>query len=87
LAEGDLAEIVRYIAADSPRTAYEVLDRVRERVAGLSKHARLGRPGRVKNTRELAVPGTPFLVAYRMEGEVVTILRVLHGARKWPRKL
>jgi toxin ParE1/3/4 len=85
LAEQDLAEIVQYIAADSPRAAYDVHDRIRDRVGNLSKHPKLGRPGRVKATRELVVTGTPFLVAYRIEGEIVTILRVLHGARRWPK--
>jgi toxin ParE1/3/4 len=32
------------------------------------------------------VTGTPFLVAYRLKGESIQILAVLHGARKWPKK-
>jgi toxin ParE1/3/4 len=30
--------------------------------------------------------GMPYVVAYRVRGETVEILRVFHGARKWPEK-
>ncbi len=53
----------------------------------LAKYPEIGRPGRVRGTRELVVAGTPYIAAYRIMGEVVTVLRVLHGARRWPRKL
>ena len=86
LAEEDLAEIVRYIAAESPRAAYEIHDRIREAVTLLVAHAHLGRAGRVKGTRELVISGTPFVAAYQVTKSAVFILRVLHGARKWPDK-
>jgi toxin ParE1/3/4 len=35
-------------------------------------------------TRELFVGGTPYLVVYTADVATVAILRVLHGARKWP---
>ncbi|MGO4728142.1 MULTISPECIES: type II toxin-antitoxin system RelE/ParE family toxin [unclassified Inquilinus] len=47
----------------------------------------MGRPGRLRNTRELVVNHTPYVVAYRIDESAVTILRVMHGARKWPRRL
>ena len=50
----------------------------------LRTYPRLGRVGRARNTREFAVAHTPYLLIYRHEREVVTILRVLHGARDWP---
>ena len=53
----------------------------------LAQHPALGRPGRVEGTRELVVPDTPYLVPYRVRGHAVEILRVFHGARKWPKKL
>jgi toxin ParE1/3/4 len=43
-----------------------------------------GRDGRVAGTREPVIPGTPFLVAYRIEKNEVRILAVLHAAREWP---
>jgi len=38
----------------------------------------------VEGTRELIVPGTPYLVAYTILAEDVVILAVLHHAREWP---
>jgi toxin ParE1/3/4 len=44
----------------------------------------MGRLGRVPGTRELPVPGTRYLVPYRVTEDSLQILRVDHGARKWP---
>jgi toxin ParE1/3/4 len=33
------------------------------------------------------VSGTPSVIAYRVEPDAVVILRLLHGAQKWPTKL
>ncbi len=44
----------------------------------------MGRAGRRRGTRELVVARTPFLVVYRVEADVITILRLFHGAQDWP---
>lgn len=44
----------------------------------------MGRLGRVHGTRELVIPGTPLLIAYRVRKDGIRILAVLHGARRWP---
>jgi toxin ParE1/3/4 len=44
----------------------------------------MGRPGRVPGTREFVIPRTPHIVPYRLQGESIQILRVYHGARRWP---
>ena len=56
-------------------------------VGQLADHPRLGRPGRVRGTRELVVAGTPYVIAYRIEADAVVILRLLHGKQKWPADL
>jgi len=53
----------------------------------LATHREIGRPGRVRGTRELVVTGTPYIAAYRFVSDVLTVLRLLHGARQWPRKV
>jgi len=45
----------------------------------------MGRPGRVPETRELVIQ--PYIVAYRVKGGIVQILRVLHSAREWPKNI
>jgi toxin ParE1/3/4 len=44
----------------------------------------MGRIGRVPGTRELIVGGTPWIIVYRVRADAVEIIRVLHGAQKWP---
>jgi plasmid stabilization system protein ParE len=46
----------------------------------------MGRPGRVPDTRELVISGTPYIVAYQVQGKVITILRILHSSRRWPKQ-
>jgi toxin ParE1/3/4 len=87
LARADLAELVVYIATDDVSAAYRVHDKIREQTERLAAHPEIGRSGRVRGTRELVIPGTPYIAAYRFAGDVVTVLRVLHGARRWPQKL
>jgi plasmid stabilization system protein ParE len=35
-------------------------------------------------TRELVIPRTPYIVPYRFQRAVIQVLRVYHGARRWP---
>lgn len=76
-----------YIARDSPVAAERVVAAVEQSVQYLARYPRLGRPGRVAGTRELVVPGTPYVIPYRVQERRVVVLRVFHGARKWPPKL
>jgi toxin ParE1/3/4 len=45
-----------------------------------------GRPGRKRGTRELVISRTPLVVVYRIRPKMqrIEILRVLHGAQRWP---
>jgi toxin ParE1/3/4 len=40
----------------------------------------------VTGTRELVVTGTPYIVPYRVQDGEIQILRVYHGARRWPER-
>jgi len=80
----DRTAIFDYIEADSPDAAVMIDDRIEAAAETLEHCPELGRPGRIEGTRELMVPGTPYIVAYRSLGTRVRILRVLHGAQRWP---
>jgi len=81
----DLASLRAYIEQDDPAAAQRVVLRIIHSVEDLlSKNPEMGRPGRVPGTRELVVPRTPFVVPYRLQGKTMQILRVYHGARRWP---
>jgi addiction module RelE/StbE family toxin len=83
---GDFDEIVDYIAADNPAAALEQGDEIEQQVTSLSANHRMGRPGKVKGTRELVIVRTPYLALYRLKNGTLQILRILHGARLWPKK-
>ena len=87
LARTDLAELVTYIAADNPKAAYRMHDEIRRQTGVLAAHPGAGRIGRVPGTRELVIVGTPYIAAYRVTKDAVTVLRLLHGARRWPLSL
>jgi toxin ParE1/3/4 len=73
-----------YIAQDSFLAAIDQDAEIEKQVDMLLDHPNMGRPGRVKTTRELVVSRTSFIVAYRVKGQRIEILRVLHGAQQWP---
>ncbi len=87
LARDDVAQIREHIAEDNPHAAASVARRILEAVNQLSHAPHIGRPGRVPDTRELVITGTPYIAPYREQGKRIEILRVLHGARKWPESL
>lgn len=82
----DLEAVRIYIARDNPSVAAQVARRIRRATKMLTEYPAAGRPGRVSNTRELVVSGTPYILPYRVRGNVLEILRVLHAARKWPER-
>jgi toxin ParE1/3/4 len=86
LALADLDELMGYIARDNPKATAKVAGKIWETTLTLSNHPAMGKPGRVPGTREMVVTGTSYLVPYRVVANEVQILRILHGARKWPEK-
>jgi toxin ParE1/3/4 len=65
-------------------TAINTVLEIIRRVEMIVDHPGLGRPARVEGTRELVLSGLPYVVPYIHQGDTVVILRVLHGAMKWP---
>ena len=74
----------QYIADDNPAAADRLIERVLEAAERLAQFPRMGRQGRVSGTRELVLPGTQILLAYRVHKNDVQVLAVLHAARRWP---
>ena len=75
---------ISYIAERDAQAAVDMGNAIEVAVSRLAGFPESARPGRVPGTRELVVPATPFIVVYRIEATCVVILRVLHGAQKWP---
>jgi toxin ParE1/3/4 len=76
-----LHEIFDYIADDNPGAALRTVERIRLSIRQASRMPYTGRMGRVSGTREVIVPGTSYIVAYRVLDDAIHVLAVLHGAR------
>lgn len=81
----DLISLRAYIAEDDPvaaqRIGLRIVHMVEELLPG---NPQMGRPGRVPGTRELVIAQTPYIVPYRVQRNSLEILRIYHGARRWP---
>jgi toxin ParE1/3/4 len=88
LAMEDMQALRGYISEHDPVAAQEMAQTIVSNVDKfLPGSPDLGRPGRVPATREFVIAHTPFVVPYRVRGQIIQILRVYHAARSWPEKL
>jgi len=84
----DLVALRTYIEQDNPAAARRIVLHIIQSIETLlPRSPEMGRPGRVPGTRELIIPRTPFVVPYRLQGNTIQILRIFHGARRWPETL
>ena len=81
---GHLADLRASIARENPRAAARTATTLLAAVDRLAELPNVGRPGRVTGTRELVVPGTRYVIPYRLRGERLEIIAVFHGRRRWP---
>lgn len=63
-AEADIDDIVRWIARDNLTGAFEMEGRIRAAAASLET---MPRRGRMADTREMVVTGTPYLLVLKLE--------------------
>jgi toxin ParE1/3/4 len=80
----DLHRVCEYIRQDNPAAAEKTGASIEAAVDSLARFPEMGHIGEVPGTRELVIPRLPYFVVYRPKGDVVQILRVLHGKQKWP---
>ena len=57
---------------------------VHRRIDLLAEFPEYGRTGRKPDTRELVFSGLPYVAIYRIQLDLVEILRILHGAQDGP---
>jgi len=82
-----LAHLREYIARDNPNAAKRIASALLEAIERLAQLPNLGRPGRVAGTRELVVPGAPYIIPYRLRGDRLEVVAVFHARQKWPKQL
>ena len=79
----DLAEATEFIAADNPDAAQRVRDRLVAASATLLDLPLMGSEDAL-GRRVLTVPGTDFRLIYAVRRDIILVLRIHHGARRWP---
>jgi len=82
-----LIHLREYIARDSGQNAALAAQRILKAIDLLRNHPEMGRPGRLVGTRELVVPGSPYVIPYRVRRDRLELIDVFHGRQKWPTKL
>ncbi len=81
----NLNDLAEYVAKEDPQVASDMVSKIVLAVDKLLDYPGMGRPGRVPGTRELLVPGVPYIIPYRVKDDFVEILRVFHAKRRWPK--
>lgn len=84
-ARDDAREAYAYLLDKDPYAALRIFEAIEKSVEMLADFPAIGRAGRVENTRELVITGTPYIAAYRVDSRIdaVIILAVIHAARAW----
>jgi toxin ParE1/3/4 len=81
----DLKIISEFIEQDRDiRTANRVSRTILDAIQTLPAMPYRGRYGRVADTRELVIPGLPYVMIYRLTDERILVLNIVHGAQRWP---
>ncbi len=83
-AAADLEHITDYLFQNAPERAAELVRGIYNAPAELLTFPYRGRVGRKEGTRELVLSSLPYVVVYQLTREVVHVVRILHGAQKWP---
>ena len=83
-AAADLERIADYLCQQVLDRATELVRAIYQAPASLLEFPHRGRPGKKAGTRELVISRLPYLVVYTVRGNAVFVVRILHGAQRWP---
>ena len=83
-AANDLERIADYLLPHAPDRADQLIQRIYDAPSSLLTLPNRGRPGKLRGTREHVLSPLPYVVVYAVRGDVVFVIRILHGAQRWP---
>jgi toxin ParE1/3/4 len=78
-----LSRQLAFVAEDNPTAAKRLRVRIHDAVRKLRQFPECGRTGEREGTRELVVPGLPYIIVYHIRNDTVFILRVFHSGTNW----
>jgi plasmid stabilization system protein ParE len=59
----------------------QTIARIRAAARSMQRLGDIGRPSRIESVRELSVRNAPYVIVYRVDGEVIDIFAVYHTAQ------
>ena len=80
----DLQQIADYLVTHSPEQAPRLTGMLCEAADSLLQFPHRGRNGKRPGTRELVLTPLPWILVYAVRDESVYVVRILHGAQRWP---
>ena len=83
-AADDLDHIAGYLLTHTPSRAQDLIRTVYDAPSDLLTFPNRGRQGKKEGTRELVLSPLPYIVVYKVLGDIIFVVRILHGAQKWP---
>jgi toxin ParE1/3/4 len=83
MALSDRDAIMAFIAQDDPRAAIDLDLEFEAKAENARLRPTLYKAGRIKGTREIVVRPN-YVMVYRVSGDGVEVLRVLHATQQWP---
>ncbi len=86
IAEDDFKEIITYIAADNPKAAQSLANKIESNLELLSANPQLGRVPRDNDIKEMGYRYLivhNYIIFYTIEKKTIYIHRILHGARNY----
>lgn len=83
-ADEELVTLIAYVYPHNRSAALTMYGRARSKVQQLQEFPRIGRVGRMPNTRELVIDHTPYIAVYMIMDDIVWIMHVIHTSRQWP---
>ena len=81
-AADDLERIAAYLLKNAPEYATDIVRAIYDAPSALLTFPHRGRPGKKAGTRELLLSTLPYIVVYRVKGEAIHIVRILHTSQK-----
>ena len=81
-AADDLEHIAGYLLTHTPSRAQDLIRAVYDAPSDLLTFPHRGRQGKKEGTRELVLSPLPYIVVYKVLGDVIFVVRILHGAQK-----
>jgi toxin ParE1/3/4 len=81
----DFTSVCDYVEKHgSAASARRVALSIHSQIDVLARFPEHGRTGRKPDTRELVFSGLPYLAIYRLRRDAIEVVRILHGAQRWP---